>query len=837
MAGDDPLLLLIAADQRAEILDTLGRYRDLPPAQLTATVRTAGLSHGRERLAIVAPAAALHASIDFAIARLPAVTRPRWVARAQGISFTRDQSPGRVGFLFPGQGSQHVGMLRELRTRLAIVGGWFDALDEAAVAAGLPPISALLDERGSDADRAARRVALHDMERGAQLGTVADLALHEVLRALGIEGDVYIGHSNGEHPAVMAAGRVSAGRAALCDGFVRLGAAGTRLPKPQEPEGLVAVSAMSRDRLGQVLQARPVPLWFAMDNCPNQLVVGGSAAALTTLVSDVVAAGGVAVALPFARAFHTPLFSDWAATLSRYYRELHLDKGRVPVYSCYTAAPLPGDAEQCREVMAAQWTGLIRFRDTIERVYAEGVRTFIEVGPGSTLTAFVEDVLRSRPHLAVSTSPGSRGEVAQLCHLLGELFLAGLPIDPDRLPSLLEGAVPSREPDVDAAAVHRRLIAETRRRLARAATKMVAGHPALPLLGAVVRDTAGGLIAHRPFSRATDRFVDDHALGRPRAAHPDGGYPLPVLPFTLSLEIAAEAARALTGRRVCEIRDARAVRWLALDGGALSLEIAATTAADGVRVRLGETGDQAPGPAFEAVVLTDAITDAPPSVPHDPEAQAPERWTAATFYERYAFHGPGFQGLSTVRSVGPRGIDADVVITTIDGLRPETLDLDPAMLDCAGQLVAFWLLEHGQRAPSFGIFPFSARRVVVAGPPPPAGTRIRCRCAVTLRGSITDATCVFENEEGRLVAAIEGFLQRLIPFPDALARAIFGGEPVTGTSAIRDIDPEIFSASWGIWERALAHLTLAPSDLAHWRAVPAQDGERLRWLLGRVGRS
>jgi hypothetical protein len=76
-----------------------------------------------------------------------------------------------------------------------------------------------------------------------------------------------------------------------------------------------------------------------------------------------------------------------------------------------------------------------------------------------------------------------------------------------------------------------------------------------------------------------------------------------------------------------------------------------------------------------------------------------------------------------------------------------------------------------------------------------------------------------------------------MPFPELLARTIFGGEPVTNPSSIREIDPEVFSASWGIWERALAHLALTPSDLAQWHAVPALHGERLQWLLGRVARS
>ena len=157
--------------------------------------------------------------------------------------------------------------------------------------------------------------------------------------------------------------------------------------------------------------------------------------------------------------------------------------------------------------------------------------------------------------------------------------------------------------------------------------------------------------------------------------------------------------------------------------------------------------------------------------------------------------------------------------------------IDPAMLDCAGQLVAFWLLEHEGRTPSFGIFPFAARRVVIGRPPLPPGTMLRARCAVTRHDTITDATCVFETADGEVVAALEGFLQRLIPFPDPLVRAIFGGERIANISAVAETIRTSSPPAGGYWERAMAHLSLSPDDLARWHAIPAAQGARLRWLL------
>jgi|CXWL01.1.fsa_nt_gi malonyl CoA-acyl carrier protein transacylase len=826
MSTGRPVVLLVAAHSRAALLDALRRWRAMTVAELAAAGEPS--STGRERLALVASEEAVHAGLDFALARLPTMTAPRWTARAHGVSYARDTSPGKVAFLFPGQGSQSFGMLGELRRRAAVVRVWFDALDAAAVAGGMPPFTQLLDGSGSDAESAERRAALHDMERGAQLGTVADLALCDVLATLGIAADLHIGHSNGEHPAVIAAGRVAASREELCAGFVRLGAAGARLPKPRRREGILAVSALSRETLERLLQADPSGLSLAMDNCPTQLAVGGVTAALATLARKVAEAGGVAVQLPFDRAFHTPLFADWAHTLRDYYRQLPLQAGRLAVYSCHTNAPLPADSDGCRDAMAAQWTRLICFRATIERVYEEGVRTFVEVGPGSTLTAFVEDALRGRPHLAISTSSTTRSEVEQLCHLLAGLFVAGVTVDPARLGALLGTPTPWG----DAVSVHRRLIDDARAMLERAAGARLEP-PRSALLANPVRDAVGGLRMRRRFSRATDPFVDHHALGRSSAAHPDGGYPLPVLPFTVSLELAAEAARALTGRPARELRAARAFRWLTLDHGTLTIEVGATPLINGVAVRLSEADGHAPGPAFEATVSSNTLAP-PPAVAPDPLARAPRFWTVSRFYASYAFHGPAFQGLAEVLSVGPSSVEATVTITEIATLPPDALELDPAMLDCVGQLVAFWLLDHGRREPSFGIFPFAVDRVVLCCPPLPRGTLLRCRCSVVLAGSITEAKCVFETLDGRLVAALEGFRQRLVPLPEALARTIFSGRPAACGLLSANIDPDFFTSSWGIWERALAHLILSPSDLAHWQAVPTA-GARLRWLLERWG--
>jgi len=845
MAGASIRLVTLAAADRRALVARAAHLAALPADELDRALRHHTPGRGPERLSVVAPLDGLARGLAHAAARLPGWSRSRLVSRAHGLTFASGATPGRVAFLFPGQGSQHLGMLRTLRARAPLVGVWFDALNAAAAAAGQPPATRLIDPPDDAAARAEARRALHDMERGAQLGTVADLALHDVARALGLRADVHLGHSNGEHPAVIASGRVDLSRDVLCEGFIRLGLQGSRLPGPARPERLVAVSLVRPERLRDALGATTGAVSYAMDNCPSQAVVGGLAADVDALAATLTASGAVAAPLPFERAYHTPLFADWAATLASYYASLPLRSGTVPVWSCCTVGPLPDDPGGCRAAMTAQWTTSVRFRQAIESLHAGGVTVFVEVGPDSKLTAFVEDTLRGRPHVAVALNHAQRDDLVQLAEAMGQLFVAGLDVDAaalDRLAAPVAAAVPAiagrTAPSLDtrrfAAGVHRRLIAEADAQLARAGalfTPPAGTRPVGPLVAAPTSWSATRWRTRRRFTRAGDPFVDDHALGRARAAHPDGGYPLPVLPFTVNVEIAAEAARMLTGRPVVELRHLTASRWLALDGGALDLDIEARRSPDGaVRVRLADRGSAAPGPAFEAEVATGAL--GLPEVVIDEPLRTPVTWNARRFYDRYAFHGPAFQGLSQVEGVSRSGIVARVTVTTLPGIPSEGLVLDPALLDVAGQLVAFWLLEQRGHAPAFGVFPFRARRVVVLRPPLPQGSTLVARAQVAEHAGTTAATIRFDTLAGAPVMAIEALEQRLVRFPASVVDRVITGE---GRTPPAPDDDAFLETSWFIWERALAHLALSSGELAAWRELDPVSGERRRWLVAQLG--
>ena len=131
-------------------------------------------------------------------------------------------------------------------------------------------------------------------------------------------------------------------------------------------------------------------LHLAMDNCPHQAVLVGEAAAAARAREIAAGRGLVCEELPYDRAVHTPMFAPFADDLRAVFDGLPVGRAHTPLWSCTTAAPYPDEPAAIRELLVEHWTRPVRFRETIDALYADGARIFVEAGPRGNMTAFIE---------------------------------------------------------------------------------------------------------------------------------------------------------------------------------------------------------------------------------------------------------------------------------------------------------------------------------------------------------------------------------------------------------------------------------------------------------------
>src|SRR6185295_6621339 len=346
------------------------------------------------RLAIVAKdMASLRRSLESARRRLGDDAAPRWSTRG-GVVFSERALDGRLAFLFPGEGSQYIGMLGDLALCFPEVREWLDfwhtLYDEPRGRNRTDVVFPAASEL-TDGGRRALEERLQQMDVGSEAVFVAGQAMHALLRSLGVEPDVMVGHSSGESAALAASGAVPAEAPAALAGFVRrLNAIYERvLAEGHIATGaLLAVGAMPADLVASHIPASGADVVVAMDNCANQQVLYGAREAIDALQKVLGDAGAICLPLSFDRGYHTPAFATVSAAFRGYYQDMGLRPPQIALYSCATAGLFPDTAAGAQELAALQWSSRVRFRETIERMHADGVRHFVEVGPSAHLTAF-----------------------------------------------------------------------------------------------------------------------------------------------------------------------------------------------------------------------------------------------------------------------------------------------------------------------------------------------------------------------------------------------------------------------------------------------------------------
>jgi acyl transferase domain-containing protein/NADP-dependent 3-hydroxy acid dehydrogenase YdfG len=332
---------------------------------------------------------------------------------------------GRIAFVFPGQGAQYVGMGGEMAMAFPPAQRAWDLgagveLGECGLHEVVFPPPAFSDER-----RAAQNSRLTDT-RWAQPALAAhSLSLLALLAAIGVEPDCVAGHSLGELVALHAAGAMDA------ESLLRLARRrGELLAEADGASGAMLAVATKADVVAAAIEAVGASdLWLANLNAPRQTVASGTVHAIEALHRYLSAAGIAARRLEVSAAFHSPMAESVAKPLRGFLDELDVAAPRIAVYGNAHGRIYGPEPDEIRARLAEHPAAAVRFQEQIEAMYADGVRTFVEVGAGSALTGLIGQILGERDHLAVHLDKRGRDAVTVWHETLGRLAARGLPMD------------------------------------------------------------------------------------------------------------------------------------------------------------------------------------------------------------------------------------------------------------------------------------------------------------------------------------------------------------------------------------------------------------------------
>ncbi len=319
----------------------------------------------------------------------------------RGIFFG-DTSAGShsVAFLFPGQGSQYIGMLRELIDQFPPARQAMDEIDQVLVSEGIPSFAELAWSETNPLGNGVWRTQLSLL--------AANTIMLAAVTALGLKADRVAGHSFGELAALLAGGSWTF-RQALRATIARCAA----IDSCQHANGMLISTDAPAAVLAQLCAEVGDGVWVSHYNAPDQSVAGGRDQAVALLKARVEQAGYRALPLDVPAAFHTPLMEEVKAPFARGLAEIAIAPPRIPLLSSVTNRYV-AEPEEIRENLLVQMTQPVRYADLIERLANEGVSVLVEVGPKQVLTGLHKRTLAERFVSYVGTDHPKRTAMQQL---------------------------------------------------------------------------------------------------------------------------------------------------------------------------------------------------------------------------------------------------------------------------------------------------------------------------------------------------------------------------------------------------------------------------------------
>lgn len=289
-----------------------------------------------------------------------------------------------IAFCFPGQGSQAVGMGREIAEAFPEARAVYD---EASAAVGFDVAELCFEGSIEDLTRT-------ELQQPALVAT--SLACLRAVETTGIAPDYVIGHSVGEYSALAAAGAVPAGEAVA---LVRARGVAMAEAASEQPGAMAAVLGLE-DAVVEELCASIDGVWLANYNCPGQVVVSGENAAVDRLIEDATASGARrTVKLPISGGFHSPLVARAAERLEPVLAKTSWQEPSPPFMSTVTARL--EEAHRIAAILVEQLTAPVRFTQAVRALVNDGADVFVELGPGQVLSGLLRRCDRSLRTISV----------------------------------------------------------------------------------------------------------------------------------------------------------------------------------------------------------------------------------------------------------------------------------------------------------------------------------------------------------------------------------------------------------------------------------------------------
>jgi len=347
----------------------------------------------------------------------------RRLLRNKGLFYSVDHSLGKVAFLFPGQGSQYVGMGKELWEKYAIVRETFREADTITKELLGFPISDIIFAFGkSDAET---KELLRQTEITQPAIFTLDIAIFRLLQSFGIQADFVAGHSLGEYAALVASGILS-----LRDGFLAVVPRGKAMAKfDTKDKGMMASIGAGYKEVEAVLKGINDYVIAANKNAPNQTVISGSTAGVKAAIKAFTEKGITAIPLAVSGAFHSKIVEPAIVDFREALKKLTFNKPKIPISSNVTGELYPKSREEIINLLCDQICSPVEWIKQIEKMYVDGVRTFIEIGPKWVLTTFTRTILEDKKDiLALPSIHPKKGEIKHFAELLTALGVYGYPL-------------------------------------------------------------------------------------------------------------------------------------------------------------------------------------------------------------------------------------------------------------------------------------------------------------------------------------------------------------------------------------------------------------------------